>query len=287
MGRNEDGQETDSEMTDGCGLSNLILHILIRQQLQLGSVPTAIQFRLAGAKVCILLSSTTLAETVNKGMLTWVRPDELSERPQVWLRDSQLKIKHDFGEDLDPAHLTVDLLRLSSMRTNVRLSVEVITNLHHNKVPESVFVDLLRESMKEAVEPLLKWEGKDWEYNLWCAVENAEGVLRARRAREAAGDVRIRGHKDRDDDDIPDADDELGAAKEVKSTAWWTDPISGCPSSLAETCMVLLDAGFTPQTSPILRQKLKEVAKNKIKKILVKCRFEVAMSCGAFVVPGA
>jgi RNA-dependent RNA polymerase len=69
-------------------------------------------------------------------------------------------------------------------------------------------------------------------------------------------------------------------------SAWSPDLISGCPSSLEETIMVLLDSGFTPQNSAVLRERLKVVAETSTKNFMAKYRIDVQMSCSAFVVPG-
>jgi hypothetical protein len=49
-----------------------------------------------------------------------------SDIPRVWIRPSQRKIKYN---KLDPAQLTIDVLRKSYMKTPTRLSAEVIINL--------------------------------------------------------------------------------------------------------------------------------------------------------------
>ena len=50
--------------------------------------------------------------------------------------------------------------------------------------------------------------------------------------------------------------------------------------------MALIDAGFTPQALPVLRDKLKQLVLKKIKYRSTHFRYEVAQSAGAFVVPG-
>lgn len=53
-----------------------------------------------------------------------------------------------------------------------------------------------------------------------------------------------------------------------------------------ETVMALLDAGFTPQALPVLRDKLKQIVRYKIKYRSQHFKYEVAHSGSAFVVPG-
>ena len=132
-------------------------------------------------------------------------------------------------------------------------------------------------------------------YKLWTNVERAGAVLFSRRAREAAGEARIRGFGDTttegddgDDDDNDDDDDGVAFDKDLgeRSTAWWADQISGCPSSLEETVMVLLDSGFTPQDSPVLRDKMKNFVISKINSTTSNYRYNVLRSATAFVIPG-
>jgi len=195
----------------------------------------------------------------------------------------------------DPAKLCIDVLRSSHMRTQVRLSKEAMINLAENGVPHSAFGLLLRESLEEVVTPLLDWDGPDAMCRLWAAVAREGRVLGARAARQAAGMARVRGLRgfdpdERDADDFGgDDDDENGIADappKKQSSAWWSDEISGCPSSLEETVLVFLDSGFTPMKNPILAQKLRAVIKKTIKSHASKCRIVIPMSCAAFIVPG-
>jgi len=179
------------------------------------------------------------------------------------------------------------------MRTQVRLSKEAMINLAENGVPHSAFDQLLRESLEGVVTPLLDWDGPDAMCRLWAAVAREGCVLGARAARQAAGMARVRGLRgfdpdERDADDFGD-DDENGiseAPPKQQSSAWWSDEVSGCPSSLEETVLVFLDSGFTPMKNPILAQKLRAVIKKAIKSHASKCRIVIPMSCAAFIVPG-
>ena len=108
-------------------------------------------------------------------------------------------------------------------------------------------------------------------------------------ARADSGRARISGYVfDDGDDEFEDEDglSQLDAALHQQSSAWWEDPISGQPSSLEETCMTLIDSGFRPESCAVLRAKLREVAKKVVKTFQTKFRFEVPMSCSAFIVPG-
>ncbi|KAG5653736.1 hypothetical protein H0H81_010993 [Sphagnurus paluster] len=266
-----------SDMTDGCGSATRSTTMQIYRLLRPETWPTAFQFRVAGSKGMLLEASET----------------STTESPKLWLRPSQIKIKYPAGhhDHDDPSLRIIDLLRTSYMRSPGRVSAETIINLAENGVPHSVFVQLMQSNLAELVEGLTTWEGPDAMYNLWTNVERAGAVIFSRKARAAAGESRARGFGERtaDEDDEEDSEDDDGMKLEIKlekrSAAWWTDQTSGCPSSLEETVMVLLDAGFTPQSSPILREKLKQVVATRIKNKTTTYRYDLPCSALAFVVP--
>ena len=113
--------------------------------------------------------------------------------------------------------------------------------------------------------------------------------MAARRAREDAGLARVKGYSEWQAEEV-EGDDEDGFKQldsvEQGSSAWWSDEISGCPSSLEETVMYLIDAGFTPQTCPVLRSKLEKIVKSSVKNYIKAYRIDVPMSASAFLVPG-
>ena len=209
------------------------------------------------------------------------------EFPYVELTPSQKKITYPSGVTPDPAHCIIDVLRSSHAKTPCRLSVETIINLSENGVPKRVFLDLLRQGMKELVEPLLEWEGPDAMRNLWCNMRKLGGVMSARRAREEAGRARVKGYSEYEsEEDEQEEDEHLDIADQQKSLAWWGDEISGCPSSLEETVMYLIDSGFTPQNCPVLRCKLEKVVKGYVKNYIKTYRINVPMSASAYLIPG-
>jgi len=226
--------------------------------------------------------------------MTAQRPDTTPhEKPKVWLRPSQRKIKYSPDQPKDPAHLVMDILRTSYMRSPSRVTPETIINLAENGVPHRVFIDLMKASVAEIITGLTTWDGPDAMYNLWVNVERSGAVCFARRAREAAGEARVRGFGDRpvdDEDEDEDEDEErlkqFDKVLDQRSSAWWADQISGCPSSLEETVMVLLDSGFIPQECPILREKLKQAVTTKVKIRTHSYRYDIELSAGAFVIPG-
>ncbi|KAA1476614.1 hypothetical protein DENSPDRAFT_827653 [Dentipellis sp. KUC8613] len=262
---------SEMDMTDGCGYINRTALEMLHSRLgHWERRPVALQVRVCGAKG-LLLEHPGKAENA-------------LEHPHVWLRPSQTKIKHAPHGPLDPAHRTIEVLRAAHMRTPVRLSKESVINLAENGVPHECFRALMRASLVEAVDALVgDWLSENAMLRLWDAVAREGGVMAARSARQAAGLARVRGLRAFDVDD--DDDDEEGGEGRVRSSAWWADEISGCPSSLEETVLVMLDSGFRPDEEYVLSQKLHEVTKKAIKSQVSKGRVIVPMGCSAFIVP--
>ncbi|KAG5722445.1 hypothetical protein E4T56_gene2957 [Termitomyces sp. T112] len=264
-----------SDMTDGCGTANRATTLAVSRTVDIETYSVAFQFRLGGLKGMALENSETSSK----------------EPLKVVARPSQIKIRYPSShhDPLDPTLRIIEILRLSYMRSPAAISAEAIINLADNGVPSHIFVNLLKANLKGVVAVLTTWDGPDAMYNLWTAVERAGAVLHSRRAREAVGEARARGlssYSNEDDDD--DEDDEDGMKYDIGqecSKAWWADQISGCPSSLEETVLVLLDAGFRPQDSPIVREKLKQVVKGAVNNQTCKYRYELAQSAISFVVP--
>ena len=86
--------------------------------------------------------------------------------------------------------------------------------------------------------------------------------------------------------DGSDGDEERLVIGDEQSMPWQEDPYSGLPSSLWETCVALIDAGFTPANSRLPCDKLRNTMAALFSKMVEKCRFLVPMSCSAIIVPG-
>ncbi|KAI0264673.1 RNA dependent RNA polymerase-domain-containing protein [Gloeopeniophorella convolvens] len=267
---------SEMDMTDGCGLINLqALHSIHEHLAFWKDVPVAIQCRVAGAKGLLL-------QHPQREQNQWTHPC-------VWLRPSQTKIKYPQDEFQDPSQLIVDVLRASHMQSSISISKEMVINLAENGVTHASFSQLYQASLEAAITPLLDWDGTDAMLKLWAAVCKEGGVLAARQARSASGTARARGLRSYDqDDDSDDSDgdeDSHDLGHSLPSTAWWADEISGCPSSLEETVMTLLDSNFHPMSNTILAERLKIVIKKAVKSHISKYRILIPMSCSAFIVP--
>ena len=231
-----------------------------------------------------------------KGLLL-LHPDSsrnILSTPEVYLRDSQTKIK--YPELYDPAHLTIDVLRTSHLTTPARLSYETIVNFAENGVPFEVFSRLLQLGVGGVLDELFSWPedllpldttSHGSMRTLYRNVNRAGAVTGAKLARLNISYARAKGHiwdhrQEEGDEDTEPLVDDL-----PRSTAWWPDYTSGQPSSLEETVLVLIEAGFHPLTEWILQEKLRQVINTALNKFSIsKPKMPVAESCSAFVVPG-
>ncbi|KAI0746913.1 RNA dependent RNA polymerase-domain-containing protein [Daedaleopsis nitida] len=281
---------SEMQMTDGCGFANRAVMQLLYDRFPWFIQPTAVQCRIGGAKGLLLVRHDL--------------PPEDEVEPTVWLRPSQVKIKYTPDElkdrilpaDADPALCILDILRTSRLRCPAKLSTETITNLAENGVPFTSFAELMRVDIDKRVSALLDWGESDDPSKrnsemklLWDALAKEGGIMSARLSREDCGRARASGYvvEDQEDDEWDDEDGltQLDKSLREQSSAWWEDLVSGCPSSLEETCMTLLDSGFRPESCNVLRAKLREVARKAVRTFDTRYRFAVPMSCSAFIVP--
>jgi RNA-dependent RNA polymerase len=223
------------------------------------------------------------------------------EEPIVHLRPSQIKIIYPSMSFDDPFFLALDILRIAHMKSYIRIGREMIVNLNANGVPQEIFGHLAHEQLKNVVDELLAWtdaesddEMRSAMVRLMSAIDRIGFVKATRDAREQPGTARVRGLvlDDREEDDEEyDEDKEASFAddsgrRRERSTAWFADEISGCPSSLWEAVLVFISAGFTPKNNGVMAQKLYEIVKSTIDSKASKFRLQVPMSCSAFCVPG-
>ncbi|KAF8273854.1 RNA dependent RNA polymerase-domain-containing protein [Lactarius quietus] len=257
-----DQEKTPSEMilTDGCGFMNGAALTLIARHLGLSSRPTAVQGRVAGSKGLWILHPEHKSAT---------------DLPQIWIRDSQRKIRlPTLGKD--SAHVIFDLVAQSNNITfPSRLNKQLTVNLAENGVDAQVFQELLRGGLTEIFAALTQWDGAGAMPLLWSYVNNLGGVSRSRLQKVARGLARAIGLAKRFDMDREDAEDDDDDDSEVEVEA----------RSLHQTVLDLIQAGFHPQSSPYLHEKMRCVLKLAMNQFLKKYRIEVPQSAEAFIVP--
>lgn len=173
------------------------------------------------------------------------------------------------------------------------LNMQCIMNLADNGVKPQVVVELMEESMKEALEPLLQWEGPNANQHLAKHVERAGKLMGSRLMHFRGADSRLFGHviDDFDDefdeeeiDDLEDNDDNM--QDQLDSELVDRDSISGLPRSLYESTRAQLLAGFVPMQSPVLRSKLEKVCESIIESRREKYHIPIKRSVEAFIAPG-
>lgn len=186
----------------------------------------------------------------------------------------------------DPALCIIDVLRSCHPRYSCALSSETIINLAENKVPRQVLTKLLDNTLDALIASLTTWDTQEDLEELWTTLARLGGVFAARSARRKAGLARVHGYSERDAQQDEDEDGLDDADEGERSTAWWDDEVSGQPSSLEETVMRLLDAGFTPKECPVMLDKLKHILLKQIDLSTSRFHLEVPMSFTAFILPG-
>ena len=180
----------------------------------------------------------------------------------------------------------IDVLRGSHMQSPIQITGEIITNLGENGVPHTIFAELFCNSLSSTIDSLLDWDGQDAMPRLWNAIAKAWHVMAGRIARESSWTARARGVVLYEKEDGCEDDEEEDTDSVPRSTAWWGDDISGCPSTIEETVMMFLESGFHPASNSILAERLHILIKNTVKSCMGKYRVQIPMSCSAFVVPG-
>ncbi|KIY74034.1 hypothetical protein CYLTODRAFT_484791 [Cylindrobasidium torrendii FP15055 ss-10] len=261
-----------SDMTDGAGLANQATLRAIKEQLGLDHIPSAVQVRVDG----------------NKGLIVQKLADSLDDDMQVWLRSSMTKVKRP-EPSTDRAQRTIDLLRVAHPRFGAMLSPEVIINLNHNGVPVTALKLLMQVSLVELTAPLIAWSQYqdktplDELVDLWIATYKKGSVGGQRAARHKVATSRMRGYQSaKEEDDLDEDEDELALEE---STPWWADEFSGQPSTLEETVLYYLSAGFDPRLCWVLAEKLRQMIKASIDNHRKKCRIDVQKAVTAFIVP--
>jgi RNA-dependent RNA polymerase len=256
--------------------------------VKLPEIPSAVQLRFYGAKgVC--LSDMDFAKSTDD-------PDLITLRP------SQIKIRCDPRYQSDLAKLTVDVVRVSVLRTPASVTAEAIVILADNGVPHSTFHELYRDAIRQDFAAFLNLPSNDSPLiSLIQAVFRLGGVMTERRTRLCAGAARARGvtsgWRDKNDatgilasdDDDPNDDDDADTLYEEpkeRSVAWYPDDISGLPSSLAETCLLLLFSGFRPDQLAYCQTKLRNFLKTALASRITKYKIPIPLSVSGIIVPG-
>ncbi|KAF9254988.1 hypothetical protein L218DRAFT_1009050 [Marasmius fiardii PR-910] len=254
-----------SDMTDGCGYANISFFKAIRGRFSLSEVPCAVQVRIFGSKGMLVCNS----EAPDVGL------------SKIWLRQSQRKIYYSPQNAKDLSHRTVDILRITRIKSPARLSTEVIINLSHNGVTDDTFAEILKTNLRASLKPLMEWgEGEPTDMmRLWHVVDEVDNVSFKRQVRDYTTELRFRGLEN----DSRPKEGELD--EEEQGYSWCPDPSSGCPTSISETIVEMLSSGFNPQGCAFLRTKIFDLLKSLIRRKCSKHNWEIEQSAISFAVP--
>ena len=260
----------------------------------------AYQMRLGGAKVWVGAALLLVLNVIPiKGLLLLDQGKSnlcQDSQPRIGLRRSQIKVAYTSNSEsstTDPraffsanahlSHLIVDVIRPPRLTSPANLSVEILINLENNGISSQTLCNVLEASLRTSIAGLTKWDTPSDLLQLWTEIFTAGGVRNTRLARAMQGSARAKGVGPYDRSDESDGEDE---EQDNQSLAWWGDTTSGCPSTIHETALVMLDAGFTPQTQPFLAEKLKQIIEMSIRRYTTKLQIVAPMSASAFIVPG-
>ncbi|KAG9024311.1 hypothetical protein FS837_005419 [Tulasnella sp. UAMH 9824] len=97
--------------------------------------------------------------------------------------------------------------------------------------------------------------------------------------------ARARGLSAKSWDEVEEVQDEVETEADQRSAAWWPDDVSGCPSSIAETCLVNLQAGFRPESLPYLKNKLRNLLDDTLSRYVDKFKITVPHALTGTLVP--
>ena len=230
--------------------------------------PVAIQGRIAGAK----------------GM--WgLDPNDQSHEPCISIRPSQKKIN--LLTPLHRSHLILDLVSPSRVSKPSRLSMQTITCLSHNGVPDSAFKTLIEKELDAIIQPLTDWDSPNSMLAVAKAIERAGHITGARLSRFAGGSTKALGlgrdfHRDEDDGDRYDNGD-LFNNTQVSGR----ESFSEAPRSVFEFAYELILAGFHPLKLELLYNKMQNIVTYVIDNFVKNLHIPVSESLEAFIIPGS
>lgn len=229
------------------------------------------------------LTAVQLQFLGGKGIGLALLPGE-EDLDDIVMRPSQVKIQPDPRYAVDEAKLTIDIVRPATLITPTRLSPEAIQILSWNGVPHVAFEELQQLSFRRDFEALVDWPEDGPLMGLMEAITRVGDVMQLRRARRMGGAAHPRGILSIYWNECDDEQDGLDFGD--RNAPQWPDYLSGRPSSLAETCLVNLQAGFRPESLPYLKEKLRTFIDNLLTCHVDRFLITVEYAISAVCVPG-
>lgn len=158
-------------------------------------------------------------------------------------------------------------------------------------VTYETFRELFKESLEDLFSKLADWDGPNALPKLWVAVFESDHVMMERLRHEAGGAARALGFASGYTEDPSefadphDLDDEDSLSE--ASVTMGAEPFPGMSQSFAEQILFFLAAGFSPRTTPILKQKLEGLIKGALSRFLGKLHVAIPYSLEGLAVPGS
>jgi hypothetical protein len=230
--------------TDGCSAISLAAMREVAEILGYKETPSALQGRIGGAKG-----------------IWYIEPcRNISGDKWIELRESQIKynVKRNLNDDIDVHLRTLEILSVViPPRTPGALNSQFIRILNNGGVPVEVFLKMVKDCIDKIKSEVV---GCNDPRSLITWVMNVTNVMKKR--------LEIFNRFENDYSD----DGSNGDSSIVENA------ISGFPNSLAEQCIQMLQAGFTPSTCPFLAKKLKCVLSSTLKSLFNKFHIDVPLS---------
>lgn len=259
-------------MTDGAAVMSLAVARDVAQQLNLATIPSAIQARVAGAKGVWYLDPNAQS---------WLPGEE----PKRWIhiRKSQNKIEYPRDKPRDLSQQVLDVLTGSRTTSPSSLSKQIILVLHSNGVPTETFAALQQAELRAIADSISNWDGPDLAVSHvlakvvddLCQVEKQ----RAKRSMDAA-EHRAQGMGLSDRTQMDTAGDDRDFFFEKGRHIWNCMPVSK-----PERAYEMLGIGFHPRSCSYLAGLLVEIADTAMKKVLQRFAVPIARSAEAMVIP--
>lgn len=277
-------RDDNSCMTDGCGIISASAMRKIMGSQQNDIMPCAIQGRIGGAKGLWIVSPDLDMDSGD-----WIEIRSSQKKFTTGLPDPML------ANTLDPIHFTFDLVKNAFCLYPSHLNTQFIQCLAAGGVPVQVFLELLTEHIGNVSDILTDIRNtqvlRDWlvkSGGIQGRRQIAEGLGQHGQQRQVATvspPILVAGddHDDGGKSGPTDDHDTTGATSKQSGMSPIND-YSGLPSSLYESIVRLLDAGFD-LTNAYIANRTTFAFRGMLTSLSTKYRVEIQQSCTLMCIP--